>query len=283
VSSGLLNRVLRFSTVDGPGNRFVVFVQGCNFDCITCHNPYTIGVCDACGLCVEPCPEDALTVDAAGRIVVDWPACTRCEVCIEVCPIDATPLAFEMSVDEVVAQIRETARFLSGVTVSGGEATLQAEFVHDLFAAINSDPELAHLTTFVDSNGAAPRETWDLLLPVMDGAMIDLKALDAATHRALTGHDNAAVLDSIEYLAAAGALYEVRLLIVPGYNDEPATMAETVRRLRRIDPWIRIKVIGFRNHGVRPGHDELADATPETLDELAGIARTAGFRDVVVV
>jgi pyruvate formate lyase activating enzyme len=280
---GLLNKALRFSTVDGPGNRFVLFLQGCNFNCINCHNPYTIAICNSCGLCVEPCPEDALSFAADLTVVVDWDACTLCDVCIDVCPYDSTPLATEITVAEILGQIRETAPFLSGVTVSGGEATLQAEFVAELFAAIKTDPELGRLTTLVDSNGAATREVWDLLAPVMDGAMIDLKALDPDTHVRLTGCGNDAVLESIRYLTQLGKLYEVRLLIVPGHNDNPATMAETVRWLREVDPQMRIKVIGFRSHGVRPEMSHLVDADPETVAALGDVALAAGFREVAVV
>ncbi|MEA3510897.1 MAG: 4Fe-4S binding protein, partial [Actinomycetota bacterium] len=92
---GRLNRVLRFSTVDGPGNRFVIFVQGCNFNCVSCHNPYTITDCNHCGLCVDPCPEDALAIETGPVVVVDRNTCTGCDVCIDVCPSDSTPLAYE--------------------------------------------------------------------------------------------------------------------------------------------------------------------------------------------
>jgi len=279
---GLVNRTLRFSTVDGPGNRFVVFLQGCNFTCINCHNPYTIAECNSCGLCIDPCPPDALAL-VGDSIVVDRAACTLCDVCIDVCPYDSTPLARELTVSEIVTQIRETARFLSGVTVSGGEATLQGEFVAELLGAIKADPELSRLTTLVDSNGSAPRSVWDLLLPVMDGAMIDLKALDPDIHVRLTGRGNDAVLGSIRYLAAAGKLHEVRLLIVPGYNDDPTTMKRTLAWLRNIDPDMTVKVIGFRAHGTRPEMSWLTDADPDRIIELGELAVSAGFRDVAVL
>jgi len=280
---GLLNKVLRFSTVDGPGNRFVVFVQGCNFNCVNCHNPYTISDCNHCGLCVEPCPELALTLEPGPRVVVDRAMCTGCDVCIEVCPFDATPLAYEASVDEVVEQIRETAKFISGITVSGGEATEQIDFLVELFTAVKADPALARLTTFVDTNGSAPREVWDRLAPVMDGAMVDLKAIDETTHIQLTAASNVEVLASIEYLASIDRLYEVRLLIMPGYNDDPTTVDRTTAWLRTVDPDMRIVVIGFRSHGLRPGFEYLTEASPEETESIGERVRSAGFSDVLVV
>ncbi len=280
---GRLNKVLRFSTVDGPGNRFVVFVQGCNFNCVNCHNPYTISDCNHCGLCVEPCPELALTLEPGPRVMVDRARCTGCDVCIDVCPFDATPLAYEATVAEVVEQIRETSKFISGITVSGGEATQQTGFIVDLFSAVKADPQLAHLTTFVDTNGSAPRTVWDRLAPVMDAAMVDLKALDETTHIRLTAAPNAEVLESIRYLASIDRLYEVRLLIMPGYNDDAATVDRTARWLRDVDPAMRIIVIGFRSHGLRPGFEYLKEAEPNATRRIGERIRGFGFNDVVVV
>jgi pyruvate-formate lyase-activating enzyme len=225
---GLLADVVPFSWVDGPGNRYVLFLQGCNFSCTACHNPHTIPL-------------------ATGRAKV-------------------------VAVQNVAEDLRPVHRFLSGITVSGGEATLQADFVHDLFAAVKADAELGHLTTFVDTNGSAPDAVWDRLLPVTDGVMVDLKAFDPDQHRALTGASNDAVLASIRRLAAAGRLYEVRLLLVPGVNDAADLLRRTADWLLTVDPAVRIKVIGFRRHGVRAA----ARHWPEPTE-----AQRAGWRDVL--
>jgi len=280
---GRLNRFLRFSNVDGPGNRFVLFLQGCNFDCINCHNPHTIGVCDGCGACVAPCPEEALRLAPGPTVVVRRDRCTECGVCIDVCPHDATPLDRWVTVPEMFEEIRRTAPFLSGITVSGGEATLQAEFVAALFRAVRRHPETAHLTTLVDSNGSAPPEVWNRLLPVMDGAMIDLKALDDATHVRLTGRHNDAVLASIRHLAGHDRLHEVRLLVVPGYSDDPEAMAATGRWLRRVAPRVPVRLIAFRRHGVRPAFAFLEEPDGDRMAELAAALRRADIRDLVVV
>lgn len=280
---GHLNNSIRFSAVDGPGNRFVLFLQGCNFDCVNCHNPYTIAECNSCGLCVEPCPEDALFLTDGPLVVVDRAKCTECGICIEVCPYDSTPLSRWVSVTEMVEEIRTVSGFISGITVSGGEATLQGEFVAALFAALKADSGLGHLTTFVDSNGAASREVWDRLLPVMDGAMIDLKAFDGVTHELLTAHRNQVVLDSIRYLADRGRLYEVRLLVIPGYTDDPNTLAATAAWLRSVQEGMRIKLIGYRGHGVRIESEHLTEPTAAAMRDLAAIVTSAGLPDPVLV
>lgn len=238
---GLLAEVLPSSWVDGPGNRFVVFTQGCTFDCIACHNPSTI---------------------------------TRCS---------ATSTQRTATVSDLLVQIREVEPFLSGVTVSGGEATLQPKFVKALFWAIKHDRRLSRLTTFVDSNGDAPVAVWDRLLPVLDGVMVDLKALDPGVHRVLTGQPNDRVLASIRHLALQERLYEVRLLLVPGFNDSPEQLAATGAWLAGLDPAIRVVVIGFRAHGVRPAFRSLHQPTAEELTADAEVLRGAGVPNVHVL
>jgi pyruvate-formate lyase-activating enzyme len=231
--------IVPFSWVDGPGNRFVVFAQGCPFDCLACHNPETI----------PPLGPD-----------------TR-----------------HTTVTALLKEIRLAEPYLAGVTVSGGEATGQWRFVRDLFTAIRSDPQLSRLTTYVDTNGHALRRVWDALLPVTDGFMVDLKALDPMVHHRLTGRGNALVLDSIRYLHERGRLHEVRLLLVPGFNDSPDQLARTAAWLTGIDPGVRVVVIGFRRHGVRAPWADIVEAGPEVVDRARVALEDAGLREVVTV
>lgn len=281
--TGLVTDVIEFSAVDGPGNRFVVFTQGCNLDCVACHNPYTINPCIDCGDCVISCPSGALSIDATGTLLWDAATCTGGDTCIDVCQYDSTPKARTLAVSDLMARIRPAAPFLSGVTVSGGEATQQAGFVRALFTALKSHAELARLTCFIDTNGDADPSIWHLLDPVLDSAMVDLKCLDDAIHRRMTGSGNERNLASIRLLAAAGKLYEVRLLLLPGVNDADDLLARTGRWLAAINPLMRVKVIGFRQHGVRPFPLPLREPSPEQRAHYAEILRDEGDFDLVVV
>lgn len=280
--TGLITDFIEFSAVDGPGNRFVVFTQGCNFNCLACHNPYTINICNDCGVCVDACGSSALDV-IGGRVVWDPQRCTGEEACIRICPYDSTPKARTLQVADVLERLRPAVPFLSGVTVSGGEATQQAGFVAALFGAIKADPKLARLTCFVDSNGAASPAVWDELDPVLDAAMIDLKCLDDTIHRELVGSGNAEVLDSIRLLAGRGKLYEVRLLLAAGANDSDELLARTGAWLAELNPRMRVKIIGFRAHGVRPSPVPLVEPSAEQRARYADVLRSQGDFELVVI
>ncbi len=221
----LVADLIESSCVDGPGNRFVVFLQGCNFDCLACHNPHTI--------------------PRLGGDACRW-----------------------VDVDELVAAIRLAEPFISGVTVSGGEATVQWRFVVDLFEALADDPELAELTRLVDTNGEACTTVWDAIAPVMTGAMIDLKAFDPDVHVFLTARSNERVRRSIEYLAALDKVHEVRLLVIPGVNDRADDIAATAAWLASLDTDLRVRLIGFRHEGTRELAETFRMAEPEDLERV---------------
>ena len=235
---GLIAGLVPFSAVDGPGNRYVVFLQGCGWDCLVCHNP---------------------------------------------CSIPQAPRGMRpTSVAEVVAGVREAAPFLTGVTVTGGEATLQAPFVRALFDELAADPVTAPLTRFVDSNGDADAGVWELLAPVTDGVMLDLKALDDDMHVVLTGHPNARVLASVHDLAARGLLAEVRLLLVPGLNDSDEVLRRTARWLLDIDPDVRVRVNPFRHDGARACARDLLEPSAADLARYRVVLTGAGVRHLTL-
>jgi len=271
--------VVRSSVVDGPGNRFVLFLQGCNLNCIACHNPSTIGHCDACGVCVDECPHGALSLTSEGELAYDAERCDHCRVCVSVCPIDADPTIRLVTADRLVDEIRPLGLFISGVTVTGGEPTLQLEALVALFGAIKADDTLQHLTTLVDTNGTLARRGWERLLPVLDGAMVDLKAADRTLHQRLTGSGNDRIKDSIRFLAGRGRLAEVRLLVVEGVTDTDEELEAWARFVHSVDRHVPIRLMAFRHAGTRVEARQWRETSPEALDRvrdrLTGLGLTA--------
>ncbi|MGE6125352.1 YjjW family glycine radical enzyme activase [Aeromonas rivipollensis] len=279
-----VSRWLPFSCVDGPGNRLVLFLQGCNFRCPGCHNPHTIGLCDHCGDCVPGCPSGALVLNE-GRVRWQASLCTHCDRCLDACPRSASPKTHQMSVAEVLVLLRRYGPLLTGITVSGGEATTQLPFVVALFAAIKAAPDLAHLTCLLDSNGSLGETGWQRLLPVLDGAMIDLKGWRESVHHSLTGQGRERVLASLQLLARAGKLAELRLLQVLGRSDFLDAGGELdaglAAFLQTLGP-VPIRLNGFRHHGVRGEAMGWQEAAMEELDRLSNTLKVKGFGPVAL-
>lgn len=276
----IVSKILTYSIVDGPGNRLVIFLQGCNFNCASCHNPHTIGLCNHCGDCIPACHADALSL-VDGRIAYDPVACDHCDDCLAACPISANPMVGEYSVAEILELAREYRPFLSGVTVSGGEPTVQLEFVTELFRAIKSDEELEALSCFIDSNGYLSASDWENLLPVTDGVMLDIKSFDSRTHQALTGKQAAKSLESARILHAAGKLYELRFLLIPDKTDNDAELDGLIGFVKELGNNTRVRLNAFQHHGVRGealGWEKTSEAG---VGKAAKRLRAAGIDDVV--
>jgi pyruvate formate lyase activating enzyme len=274
-----VSKILTYSIVDGPGNRLVIFLQGCNFVCAACHNPHTIGACDHCGECIPACHVDALSL-VDGRIAYDPTACDHCDECLDVCPISANPMVREYSVAEILELAREHRPFLTGVTVSGGEPTKQLDFVIELFRAIKSDEELAELSCFIDSNGHLDASGWENVLPVTDGVMLDIKGFDNPTHQSLTGMQNVKSLESARLLKTAEKLYELRFLLVPGKTDSDAELESLIRFAQELGADTRVRLNAFQHHGVKGealGWEKMSEAG---VDKVAERLRAAGIDNV---
>lgn len=275
-----INKILPFSCVDGPGSRLALFLQGCNLRCKTCHNPYTIALCDHCGDCVPGCPEQALTL-ADGQVIWDETRCAQCDTCLHGCPSQASPMARTFSVDEVLTQIKRAAPFIEGITVSGGEATTQLPFVRDLFTAVKAHAALRHLTCLVDSNGELGQPGWEKLLPVMDGAMLDLKAWDAGRHQFLTGRGNGRIVESIRFLAGQKKLAELRLLLIPEYSDYLQHIDDLSAFLKGLGA-VPVRINAFHHHGTRGEARAWRAARREDVEQLAAALQQRGVSQIVL-
>lgn len=276
----LVNKIIPFSAVDGPGNRTAIFLQGCNFDCKYCHNPETIHICNHCGICVEHCPGKALAL-SNGKILFSPGKCMECDACIRNCPNGSSPRAVEMTAGEILEAVKEGMPFIRGITLSGGECTLQAEFLKELL------PEVREygLSVLLDSNGSYNFSYDQELLALIDGVMLDIKACSQQEHRGITGRDNKIVLDNLMFLAREGKLEEVRTVVVPELFCAEDTIRHTAEILAPFleKKAIRYKLIAYRPMGVRSQYRSLRSPEPEEMERLKKMIAAYGFPDVVII
>ena len=275
-----VNKIIPFSNVDGPGNRTAVFFQGCPFNCLFCHNPETIRLCQSCGACVESCPAKALSFAADGQLFWDSAACVQCDACIKRCPYDASPRVRWMSVEELLSDIRRSAPYIAGITTSGGECTQYNEFLIELFTEVQKLGK----SCLIDSNGSFDFARDPRVLAVCDGVMLDVKAVSPAWSKELLSHPPRLVLKNLDYLLCVGKLQEVRTIIFPGRDRENE---ETVRYVAaRIGEACPYKIIRYRPYGVRERYQKLLgelETEADYAERYADLARSLGATKAYVI
>jgi len=201
---GRIHSIDTFGTVDGPGIRFVLFLQGCALQCRYCHNPDS------------------------------WDP----------------HVGSVRSVDEIVAEIAPYIEYYKrsggGITVTGGEPTLQAPFVTELFRACKARWDLH---TALDTSGFCDPVHAEALLGVTDLVLLDLKLFGRNGHIGLTGQPNDRILAFAQYLSQRGSRMWIRRVLVPGLTDGEVDLRNTGAFIRQLDGVDRIEVLPFHNMG----------------------------------
>ncbi len=274
-----VNKIIPFSNVDGPSNRMAIFFQGCPFNCRFCHNPETIHMCNDCGECVKTCPAGALSLKE-GKVTWNKDLCVNCDTCIKTCRHDASPKITRMTTDELMEKILEVSPYIQGITLSGGECTLQKEFIKELFPKVKA----LGLTTLLDSNGSLDFESNEDILEYCDGVMLDVKAYNKEFSDWLIRYPNDVVLKNLDHLLATGKLEEVRTLIFPDRDKENEATVRYVAET--IKDRCRYKIIRYRQFGVREEYrKELGNFTTgeDYAMRYVELARSLGASKAILV
>ncbi|MBW1782428.1 MAG: glycyl-radical enzyme activating protein [Deltaproteobacteria bacterium] len=233
---GLVFNIQRFSIHDGPGIRTTVFMKGCPLKCLWCANPESQDFspnlmvrdinCRACGACARICPEGAIRMNREEGRSIAWARCTQCLKCAEVCLYESLTICGKyMEVAEVVEEVMKDEAFYrnsgGGVTVSGGEALAQHEFVRGLLRACKENG----LHTALDTTGHAPWERVRKVLNVTDLVLFDVKHLDTREHKRTTGVGNELILENLKRISTRRPVW-IRMPLIAGFNDSPSYAAE---------------------------------------------------------
>jgi len=274
-----VNKIIPFSSVDGPGNRTAIFLQGCSLDCCYCHNPETIRACVHCGACVNGCPTGALSI-REGKVCYAHEKCVQCDQCIKACPNLSSPRIRWMTAADAMREARRNIPFVRGITVSGGECTLHRDFLLELARLARAEG----LDILLDSNGSYDFSCDSVLSDAVNGVMLDVKAWSSEEHAALVGAENETILKNLRFLAESGKLTEVRTVNVP----ERMNAAETVRGVcaalksagAENTPY---KLIRFRPMGVREAYRNLRSPSDDEMRSLEEIAHEMGVLNTVLI
>ncbi len=245
MEKALINKIINFSNVDGPGNRMAIFFQGCPFRCLYCHNPETINICFNCGKCISSCPTNSLSFNDDKKVIWNEKTCVNCDTCIKICPNLSSPKVKEYTVEELVNKIKKVKPFIRGITVSGGECTNYPKFIYELFKEVKK----LGLTCLIDSNGCYDYKNIEDLIMISDGVMLDVKAFNNDFHKEIIGKSNDVVIDNLKYLLSINKLEEVRTVILPNQKENNEYTVKMVSSI--IKDKTKYKLIKYRYYGVR--------------------------------
>lgn len=281
--NAMITDIKRMAIHDGPGIRTTVFLKGCSLRCLWCHNPETIrrkpqlayyqNNCTGCLSCTRVCPTGAQVAEGAIHRF-DRTACVDCGKCAQVCPAGALTLFGKtMDAEQLLPLLLEDVPFYEstggGVTLSGGECLLQADFCAEILEKLKKEG----IHTAVDTCGFVPREAFDKVLGFTDLFLYDIKAMDPAVHKACTGQENGLILDNLRYLCSRGKQVEIRIPYVPGHNDgEMEAIRDFLSGLKGITG---VKVLAYHNFaGSKYAALDMKNTLPPTLPTEEELEKT---------
>lgn len=246
--NGTVFDIKEFSVYDGPGVRVTVFLKGCPLRCQWCHNPEGLSkkpqimvsaACVSCGRCTVP---NCSLTGGTENLRTSTKECTACGECIDKCPYAYRKIAGkEYTPRELADTIMKNAIFLTdggGVTFSGGEPTMQAEFMLEVF-------KLLPLHKAIETCGYCNTETFKKVLDCVDFLFFDIKHTDTIMHKKYTGVENTLILKNLESVKASKKPFIARIPMIKGVNDGAENIEKTASLLENASGLVRVEILPY--------------------------------------
>ena len=212
---GWIHSIESFGTVDGPGIRYVLFVQGCPLRCLYCHNPDTWSVYED-----KNNNKDSTCAMRSGKVTDS---------------------------ETVINDILSYKRYIKtgGVTISGGEPLMQIEFVLDIVKMCKENG----IHTAIDTSGCIPVSRSKAVIDEADLILLDIKSLDNKQSIKLTGSSNVNTLATLDYCEKTGKKVWIRHVLLPGWTmdiDRLKSLAEYLKPYKCIE---MVELLPFHKMG----------------------------------
>lgn len=260
IAIGLISNIERFAIHDGPGIRTLVFMKGCPLRCRWCSSPQTWNhrpeilhdaqKCLGCGTCIDSCPASVFSLSGEESLLIDRERCDGCGECSRVCPNGALEyIGRYVSAEELLQEVIKDSAFYrrsgGGVTVGGGEPTLQIEFLTEFFKLCRQ----RGIHTSIETCGYFRWERFVHVLPYLSLIHMDLKHMDDDRHRELTGVSNRPIVENAIRIAERKPLI-FRVPVVPGCNDDEDNIKATAKFAASLGPnLLRIDLLPYHKMG----------------------------------
>ncbi|MGF1735635.1 glycyl-radical enzyme activating protein [Photobacterium satsumensis] len=297
-AQGIVFDIQKFSVNDGPGVRTAVFLKGCQMKCVWCHNPESLSIkkqlsfsvqkCIGCRACEKACPKGVHRFDHERSHQVNFDDCDACGLCVDACMQDALKIyGKEMMVDEVFAEVIKDKVYFDksggGLTLSGGEALKQFDF--SLALAKKCKENGLHVC--IETNGASKPEHYRAIAPYVDLFLFDYKATGEKTHKSLTGLSKRVVDENLQLLAQIDAQVILRCPIIPGYNLSDAHLEAIARLGESMANIQKVELLPYHNFGkgkaVEIGREYDVDAELPTDEDVQGwLAKVRSYGEINV-
>ncbi|MFW9822445.1 MAG: glycyl-radical enzyme activating protein [Candidatus Thorarchaeota archaeon] len=294
---GFIYDLQRFAIHDGPGIRTLVYMKGCPLKCLWCSSPHTQNPkpeimrnevnCKMCGKCIEVCPDHLITTTDENEIKFDRDRCTICGQCVETCPNQALKLiGYHVTFEELFKEVNKDSPFYrrsnGGVTVGGGEPTMQIDFV----TAFLKRCKQTFINTAIETCGYVKWGKMEDLLRYVDLVYMDIKHMDPEIHKDLTGVSNKIILENAKKISKIKSMI-IRIPVIPGYNDSDENLKATAKFAIDLGENIkRLELLPYHKFGtqiyVRIGMEyKLPDVEPpseELMLHLKEIVESCGLK-----
>jgi pyruvate formate lyase activating enzyme len=289
-NKGIIFNIQRFSVNDGPGIRTTIFLKGCPLKCLWCFNPEGIKTqpeiiwynekCGRCFRCIEVCPNHAI-IHKKISIITNMKKCNTCGKCEEVCFYEARKIIGKyMNVKEVLNEILKDKLFYEnsggGITLSGGEVTLQPEFA----LSILKESKRKDINTAIETCGYAKWSIFKTLIPYIDLILYDLKQIDEAKHRIYTGVSLDLIIDNLSRIDQIGIPLWIRIPFIPGYTDQEENIFKVANFLSRLQSIQRIDLLLYRTLGI-PKYKSLGIKYPLEKIKPPGKEKMKKFEEII--
>lgn len=262
---GVVFDISHYMLEDGPGIRTNVFLKGCPLRCKWCSNvfglekqkqlSFVVSKCVGCGACISACNYGAISMTDEGRVSQDFSKCINCLECISRCQTGArVQVGKEMSSKDVYLEIQKDRNFYrrgnGGVTLSGGEILMQAEFASEILRLCSDNG----INTAIETSAFGKWEDLSSLIKLSDTVFIDCKCIESKRHKEITGVDNSIILENITQASKLchelGSRLIVRLPLIPTMNDSDENIIATGEFVKSLEGDPLLNILPYHNFGV---------------------------------